>query len=125
MSFKDLSLRKMYKTYKNDVVKEFYIPVLRQAVLYQRAAGFFSSAALIDLTKGISGMIKNHGRIQFIVSPYLSAEDIDAINKGYEQKKIKIIERALLREFHEPENYFGNLEKPHIFARSYCNKRKT
>ena len=106
MSFKDLSLRKMYKTYKNDVVKEFYIPVLRQAVLYQRAAGFFSSAALIDLTKGISGMIKNHGRIQFIVSPYLSAEDIDAINKGYEQKKIKIIERALLREFHEPENYF-------------------
>mgnify|MGYP004452621297 CR=1 FL=1 len=104
MSFKELSLRKHYKTYKNDIIKEFYTPVLKQAVLYQRAVGFFSSAALIDLTKGISGMIKNGGRIQFIVSPLLTQEDIDAINKGYEKKKI--ISIALMREFREPENYF-------------------
>lgn len=104
MSFKELSLLKHYKTYKNDIIKEFYTPVLKQAVLYQRAVGFFSSTALIDLTKGISGMIKNGGRIQFIVSPLLSQEDIDAINKGYEKKKI--IGEALMREFREPENYF-------------------
>ena len=104
MSFRELSLLKMYKTYKNDIIKEFYTPVLQQAVLYQRAVGFFSSTALIDLTKGISGMIKNHGRIQFIVSPLLSQEDIDAMNKGYERKKI--IGEALMREFREPENYF-------------------
>lgn len=104
MSFKDLALLKHYKTYKNDIVKEFYTPVLREAILYQRAVGFFSSTALIELTKGISGMIKNKGRIQFIVSPLLSQEDIDAINKGYEKKKI--IGDALMREFREPENYF-------------------
>ena len=104
MSFRELTLLKHYKTYKNDIIKEFYTPVLKQAVLYQRAVGFFSSTALIDLTKGISGMIKNGGRIQFIVSPLLSQEDIDAINKGYEKKKI--IGEALMREFREPENYF-------------------
>lgn len=104
MSFKDLTLLKHYKTYKNDIIKEFYTPILKEAVLYQRAVGFFSSTALIDLTKGISGMIKNKGRIQFIVSPLLSQEDIDAINKGYEKKKI--IGEALMREFREPENYF-------------------
>lgn len=104
MSFKELNLLKYYKTYKNDIVKEFYTPVLKEAVLYQRAVGFFSSTALIDLTKGISGMIRNKGRIQFIVSPLLSQEDIDAINKGYEKKKI--IGEALMREFREPENYF-------------------
>lgn len=64
MSFRELSLLKYYKTYKNDIIKEFYTPVLAQAVLYQRAVGFFSSTALIDLTKGFSGMIKNGGRIQ-------------------------------------------------------------
>ena len=104
MSFKDLHILKHYKTYKNDIIKEFYTPVLKKAVLYQRAVGFFSSTALIDLTKGISGMIKNGGRIQFIVSPLLTQEDIDAINKGYEKKKI--IGAALMREFREPENYF-------------------
>ncbi len=104
MSFRDLSLLKYYKTYKNDIVKEFYVPVLQQAVLYQRAVGFFSSTALIDLTKGINGIIKNQGKIQFIVSPRLTDEDIEAINRGYEKKKI--IDDALLRDFSEPENYF-------------------
>lgn len=104
MSFRDISLLKHYKTYKHDIVKDFYTPVLKESILYQRAVGFFSSTALIDLTKGISGLIRNKGRIQFIVSPLLSQEDIDAINKGYEKKKI--IGEALLREFREPENYF-------------------
>lgn len=104
VSFKELDLLKHYKTYKNNIVKEFYVPVLQQAVLYQRSVGFFSSTALIELTKGISGVVKNDGKIQFIVSPYLSEEDIEAIQKGYEKKKI--IENALLREYKEPENYF-------------------
>ena len=104
MSFKDIPLLRYYKTYKNNVVKEFYTPVLKQAVLYQRAVGFFTSGALIDLTKGLRGLTRNHGKIQFIVSPRLSEEDIAAINKGYEQKEI--IGRALMRDFKEPENYY-------------------
>lgn len=104
MAFTDLRLLKHYKTYKNNIVKEFYTPVLQEAVLYQRSVGFFSSTALIELTKGIAGIVRNGGKIQFIVSPYLSEEDVAAINKGYEKKKI--IEAALLREYHEPENYF-------------------
>lgn len=104
MSFRELDLLKHYKTYKNNIVKEFYTPVLEQAVLYQRSVGFFSSTALIELTKGITGLVKNGGKIQFIVSPFLSPEDIEAIEKGYEKRAI--IENALLREIKEPENYF-------------------
>ncbi len=104
MAFTELNLLKHYKTYKNNIVKEFYIPVLQQAVLYQRSVGFFSSTALIELTRGITGLVKNGGKIQFIVSPYLNSEDVEAIEKGYEKKKI--IEQALLREYREPENYF-------------------
>lgn len=104
MSFKDISLLRYYKTYKSNVVKEFYTPVLKEAVLYQRAVGFFTSGALIDLTKGLRGLMRNHGKIQFIVSPRLLEEDIAAINKGYERKKI--IGQALMRDFKEPENYY-------------------
>ena len=104
MSFRDIPLLRYYKTYKNNVVREFYTPVLKEAVLYQRAVGFFTSGALIDLTKGLKGLTKNKGKIQFIVSPRLSEEDIEAINKGYEHKEI--IGRALMRDFKEPENYF-------------------
>ncbi len=104
MSFRDIPLLRYYKTYKHNLVREFYTPVLKEAVLYQRAVGFFTSGALIDLTKGLRGLTRNKGKIQFIVSPRLSEEDIEAINTGYEHKEI--IGRALMRDFKEPENYF-------------------
>ena len=100
MSFENLNILRSYKTNKNDIVQDFYIPALKNAVMYKRAVGFFSSTALIELSKGISGLIKNNGKIRFIVSPLLSAEDIEAINRGYNEKEI--ISESLLREFKEP-----------------------
>ena len=102
MGYQDLNLLRSYKTNKNDIVKEFYVPILKQSVLYKRAVGFFSSTALVELSKGIAGLIQNGGKIKFIVSPLLSEEDIDAIQRGYEEKAI--IEQALLREIREPKN---------------------
>jgi len=104
MAFTELDLKRHYTTYKNNIVKEFYTPVLKETILYQRSVGFFSSTALIGLTKGLQGLVKNNGKIQFIVSPYLDTDDVEAINKGYERREV--IEKALLREFKEPVNYF-------------------
>lgn len=95
MSLKDVELKKEYRSLLDNVVNDFYIPVLRNSVLYQRAVGFFSSSALIAISKGVEGLISNGGRIQIIASPKLSQEDIDEISKGYEVRKV--LERALLR----------------------------
>ena len=102
MSYRDIAVSRSYKTNINDIVHDFYVPTLKESVLYKRVVGFFSSAALIELSKGISGLVKNGGKIKFIVSPLLSEEDIDAIAKGYNEREI--IESALLREFKEPKS---------------------
>lgn len=101
LSYESLQILRSYKTNKNDIVQEFYVPILEESVLYKRAVGFFSSAALIELSKGISGLIKNGGKIKFIVSPLLSEEDVEAIQRGYDEREI--IKRSLLREFKEPQ----------------------
>lgn len=101
LSYESLQILRSYKTNKNDIVQEFYVPILKESVLYKRAVGFFSSAALIELSKGISGLIKNGGKIKFIVSPLLSEEDVEAIQRGYDEREI--IKRSLLREFKEPQ----------------------
>ena len=49
---------------------------------YQRAVGFFSSSALLEISKGIAGLIENGGTIELIASPKLSEEDVEAIEKG-------------------------------------------
>lgn len=102
MALTELSLKREYRSYKNNVVKEFYIPVLKEATLYRRAVGFFTSEALIEISKGISGLIGNEGHIQLIVSPILNREDIEAIEQGYNSREI--IEKSLLREMKEPSD---------------------
>ena len=102
MALTDLSLKREYRSYKNNVVKEFYIPVLKEAILYRRAVGFFTSEALVEISKGISGLIENEGHIQLIVSPILNKEDIEAIEQGYSSREI--VEKSLLREMKDPQD---------------------
>lgn len=99
MSLKDVELKSEYRSLIDNVAKDFYIPLLKQAVTYKRAVGFFSSSALAEISKGIFGLVKNGGIIQLVASPYLSDEDVQAMKKGYELRE-KIIENALLRELH-------------------------
>lgn len=105
MSLLDVNLKKEYRSPRDDIVNDFYIPLLKESVLYKRSVGFFSSSALLEISYGITRLINNGGKIQLIASPNLSEEDIEAINKGYEIRE-SIIERALLQYITEPQNYF-------------------
>ncbi|MEG0913799.1 MAG: DEAD/DEAH box helicase family protein [Oscillospiraceae bacterium] len=105
MSFRDVDLKPEYRSRLDNVVRDFYNPVLNQAVTYKRAVGFFSSSALLSLTAGICGLIENGGIIQMIASPRLSPEDVDAINDGI-RRRDDVIKEALLRELREPKGKF-------------------
>ncbi len=101
MGFQELYIKKIYKTYKDNIVTDFYIPVLEESKVYKRAVGFFTSSALIELTKGITGLIKNGGSIQLIVSPRLTAQDVLYIQEGYRLKDV--IQSSLVKDFIEPK----------------------
>lgn len=105
MSFQDIELKPEYRSRLDNVIRDFYIPVLKQAVGYKRAVGYFSSSALLSLTAGICGLIDNGGSIQLIASPRLSSEDIEAINDGI-RRRDDVIKEALLRELREPKGKF-------------------
>lgn len=105
MSFRDIEIKTEYRSGKSDVIKDFYVPVLAQARKYKRAVGFFSSTALVQIARGIAELVANGGKIELIASPRLSEEDIDAIQRGYEERD-KIITEAIMRAFVEPKTYF-------------------
>ena len=99
---KDISIETEYRSSENDIINEFYIPMLKESISYKRAVGFFSSSSLKEISKGLKYFIKNNGKIQIVTSPNLSEEDVEAIKKGYELRD-KIIENCLLKELKEPE----------------------
>lgn len=61
MSFKDIqNIKLSYNSLSDQIVLDFYIPCLSQAVKYKRAVGFFSSNILLQISEGL-GAFADHG----------------------------------------------------------------
>jgi len=112
LSFKDLVLKQNYESGIDDLVNDFYNPVLQKAKQYDRIAGFFSSSSLAIAAKGIAGLIKNDGKMKIIASPRLSKNDIETIEDVDKDPK-KYLEKILVNDFANIEN---DISKHHIFA---------
>lgn len=115
MSLKDNKIKSEYRSLIDNVVQDFYIPLLHEATIYKRAVGFFSSSSLVEISKGIADMAKDGGKIEIVASPYLSDEDIDAIKLGYENRQ-KIIEGALLRQLSDEHSDYYSMERLNLLA---------
>ncbi len=121
MCFQTLNIKPEYRSLRDDLVLGFYIPALSKSVLYKRAVGYFSSTALIEISHGITGLLKNNGKILLIASPMLQKDDIEAINMGYKQRN-QLIEQALVDSIMEPKNYFES-ERLNLLANLISTKR--
>lgn len=95
MSFKDLNIKPQYRSFEDQIVEEFYNPVLKESITYDRAVGFFTSTALLEITMGLSELIRNGGKIRLIVSPRLTFEDVEAIKEGYASRDKIVAERLI------------------------------
>jgi len=103
MSFLDLELKPDYDSESDDILNQFYIPVLSRAKRYYRLAGFFSSSALAVAARGISAFILNEGHMRLIVGAKLQKPDIEAIREGKEDSE-RILSEMMLRDLKEIEN---------------------
>lgn len=107
MNFLDLKIKKFYCSLQDDIINNFFNPVLKKAVLYQRAVGFFSSTGIFALNKGILNLIEKGGHIELIISPQLSDEDLNAIKDGFYRRNNFDFDSLII----ELKNFQGNFEK--------------
>ncbi len=94
---RDLNLQSEYRSDRGDLVQDFYIPCLKNSMLYSRAVGFFSSTSMASVAGGLLALIQSGGRMRLIASPCLSAEDVEAIALGLRQRE-EVIAQSLIRE---------------------------
>ncbi len=97
-SLRELELRTRYSSGRNDLTREFFSPCLEAATTYDRAVGFFSSSFYILVEVPIAEFALRGGKLRLVCSPRLTAEDIEAIEAGYEQRGAG---EALARELEE------------------------
>jgi superfamily II DNA or RNA helicase len=95
LSFKDIDLEISYISYGEDSIsRKLLIPTLKEAVIYKRSVGFFSSSVFASLYQGVRTFLDKRGEIKIITSPKLSKEDIDVIRNSYRVKE-KIIDKTV------------------------------
>jgi len=111
-TFKDLHIKKAYSSDNDDILDDFYIPVLENSIKYCRLAGYFSSTSLALAARGVAGLIKNNGIMMLIVSPILKEEDLDIV-KQYDNDPRMFLGEKMIKEIDEIENEFV---KDHLFA---------
>jgi SNF2 family DNA or RNA helicase len=83
-----------YDSDSASLVREFYEPALSCAVRYDRSTGFFSANLLTLAARGIENLVRNSGRMRLVIGCTISAEEVEAIEKG--EKLRDIIDRKMI-----------------------------
>lgn len=97
---RSLHLDTEYRTGESDMARDFFEPCLAQATWYDRAVGYFRSSVFVVLGDAVLDFVRRGGRIRFVCSPELGAEDLAALEEGYDQRA-HIMGRLLEREVQE------------------------
>ncbi len=91
MGLRDLRIKISYNSGKEDVVESYLNPALKEAILYERVAAYYSSSSLKKISEGLSELLWSGGEARFIVSILVSKEDYNAILES-RKNPIRLIE---------------------------------
>jgi superfamily II DNA or RNA helicase len=98
LSLKSIDIKDHYRSDRDNLIQDFYVPCLSETILYSRAVGYFSSTSIVAVSQGLAALIEAGGTMRLVASPYLSIEDIEAIKKGLKQRE-EVISSAIIKEF--------------------------
>jgi superfamily II DNA or RNA helicase len=68
------------------MARDFFEPCLAHAVEYDRAVGYFRSSVFLVLGDAVLDFVQRGGKIRFVCSPELGADDLAALEEGYDQR---------------------------------------
>ena len=85
MTLRDLSLKQEYRSDRDDVVSEFFIPCLTNSIQYDRTIEFISVKSLSTLTFGLEDIQDHHAKIRLVSGHRFSTSDLNSIVKLFDQ----------------------------------------
>jgi len=85
VALRDLPLKQEYRSDKDDVVSEFFIPCLTNSIQYDRTIEFISVKSLSTLTFGLENIQDHHAKIRLVSGHRFSTSDLNSIVKLFDQ----------------------------------------
>ena len=86
MGLRDLQLKQEYRSDRDDVVAEFFIPCVSNSIQYDRTIEFVSVKSLSTLTFGLENIHDHHAKIRLVTGHRFSTSDLNAIVRLFDQR---------------------------------------
>ena len=84
MSLKDVTFKTSYTSLVDDIAEKFYVPVMENAIRFDRMTCYFSPRALSNYAVGLYYLgKKNSGKYRLLISEEVSVETFELIKDGY------------------------------------------
>ena len=104
MTLRDLPLKQEYRSDKDNVVSEFFIPCLTNSIQYDRTIEFISVKSLSTLTFGLENIQDHHAKIRLVSGHRFGTSDLNSIVKLFDQHTISRLNGRI-----NLDNKIGNL----------------
>lgn len=123
------AVKSHYRTGKDDLAADFFSPCLREAKVYRRSAGYFSSTALLTWADALPRLVQGNAlEIRLIAAPELRAADIAVFRELLSEEKRAeyrrvVVERMLEEVIALAEKPVGEGARARVLAWLVANGR--
>lgn len=98
MGFRDIKIEEEYRSDRNDVVSEFFVPCLSRCVEYDRCVDFLSIRGLAGIAMGFENFTTGKARLRMITSNRFKISDLNILTKLFNEKYTKRFDGKLIRD---------------------------
>ena len=88
MGLRDISLKEEYRSDRDDIVTEFFIPCLSNCIRYDRCIEFVSLKSLITLALGFDNFASHKAKMRIVTGHRFGANDLDIISRLFGSDKV-------------------------------------
>ncbi len=89
MGLKDLSLKEEYRSDRENLIEEFFLPCLDNCIEYDRAVEYIALKSLTAYYFGLKSFVQNNVQIRMVTGHRLRTSDLNALAKLYGKKNGK------------------------------------
>ena len=86
MGLKDLSLKEEYRSDRDNLIEEFFLPCLDNCIEYDRAVEYVALKSLTAYYFGLKSFVSNNVQIRIVTGHRLRTSDLNVLSKLYSKK---------------------------------------
>jgi len=90
LSLRDISLKEEYRSDRDDIISEFFIPCLSNCIEYDRCIEYVTIKSLTTLALGFDNFAKNKAKLRMITGHRFNASDLELLNKLFSEQSSDI-----------------------------------